>query len=71
MLVGSVYSAIRNAIRAARKDHLGSNADSDAFEFSPPATADKVKSLCGLDNVEHHLLSALKPSKTIPHGKLV
>ncbi|XP_024376895.1 probable aldehyde oxidase 3 [Physcomitrium patens] len=71
VLVGSVYSAIRNAIRAARKDHLGSNADSDAFEFSPPATADKVKSLCGLDNVEHHLLSALKPSKTIPHGKLV
>lgn len=69
-LAGSVFSAVRNAIRAARKDYFGGIASSDVFELDQPATIDKVKSLCGLNNVEKYLEATLKTSKTVPHGKL-
>lgn len=71
LLSGSVYSAVRNAIRAARKDYFGGSAGSNIFELSQPVTIDKVKSLCGVDNVERYLQSASKSSKTVPHGKLI
>ncbi|KAG0608809.1 hypothetical protein M758_8G134400 [Ceratodon purpureus] len=55
LLAGSVYSAIWSAIRAARKDYKGSDGCGDVFEFNTPATMDKVKKLCGMDNVEKYL----------------
>jgi len=71
LLAGCVYSAIHSAIVAARKDYKGANAGRDLFEFNPPATVEKVKSLCGLDNVEHYLKSTLKTTFQVPHGKLL
>lgn len=55
LLAGSVYSAIWSAIRTARKDYKGGNGWGDVFEFNTPATMDKVKKLCGMDNVEKYL----------------
>ena len=71
LLARSVYSAIHNAIAAARKDYQGAKAGRDTFEFSPPATIEKVKALCGLDNVERYMESALQAAKYLPHGKLL
>lgn len=52
------------AISAARKDYMddGGNVESRVFGFSPPATLDKVKKLCGFDNVEKYLQSMLNTS---------
>lgn len=69
-LAGYVYAAIHNAIAAARKDYLGAKASRDTFKFSPPATIEKVKALCGLDNVERYIESALQTTK-VPYGKLL
>ena len=59
-LAGSVHAAIYSAIRAARKDLLGANATIDVFRLDVPASLDKVKKLCGVDNVERHLQSLAK-----------
>lgn len=71
VLVGFVYFVICNVIRVVRKDYFGSNVDSDVFEFSLFVMVDKVKSLCGFDNVEYYLLFVLKLFKIILYGKLV
>ena len=67
----SVFSAIRSAIVAARKDYLGGTVEHDTFQFDQPATMDKVKKLCGFDNVEHHLqsLATTAAAPTHHHGK--
>jgi len=70
LLAGCVYSAIHSAVAAARKDYKGFSAGHDVFELNPPATMDKVKSLCGLDNVERYIESTLKTANG-PHGKLL
>lgn len=44
----------------ARNDYKGDNGGGDVFEFNTPATMDKVKKLCGMDNVEKYLQLALK-----------
>ncbi|KAG0601086.1 hypothetical protein M758_11G082900 [Ceratodon purpureus] len=64
LLSSSVFSAIRMAISAARKDYkdVGGYVESKVFGFSPPATLDKVKKLCGFDNVEKYLQSMLNTS---------
>jgi xanthine dehydrogenase molybdopterin-binding subunit B len=66
LLSSSVFSAVRMAINAARKDYEddGGYVDSKAFGFNPPATMDKVKKLCGFDNVEKFLQSTLNSSTT-------
>jgi xanthine dehydrogenase molybdopterin-binding subunit B len=73
LLSGSVHSAIRNAVTAARKDYRGANVGgdvSDVFILDPPATMDKVKKLCGLDNVERYLCSISKKSEAC-RGKII
>ncbi|CAM6091193.1 unnamed protein product [Calypogeia fissa] len=73
LLAKSVHSAVRNAIAAARDDlrHLpASKVDEHVnggvprgvkgnayFRLDSPASIDKVKTLCGLDNVERYLAS--------------
>ena len=73
MLSGSVLSAIRNAVVAARKDYRGANVGGDVSDVSildPPATMDKVKKLCGLDNVERYLRSISKKTEA-RRGKII
>ena len=73
MLSGSVQSAIRNAVIAARKDCRGADVGddvSDIFILDPPATMDKVKKLCGLDNVERYLCSMSKKFEAC-RGKII
>ncbi|KAJ7562480.1 hypothetical protein O6H91_03G070700 [Diphasiastrum complanatum] len=63
LLASSVHSAIRSAIKAAQEDmeaysfkNLG-NVNKGFFQLDAPATMDRIKSLCGLDNVEMYLQS--------------
>lgn len=70
LLASSVFSAIRNAITAARKDYYGGTLEHDTFQFDQPATMDKVKKLCGFDNVERHLRSLATTAPTHHHGKI-
>ncbi|GJN24593.1 hypothetical protein PR202_gb12343 [Eleusine coracana subsp. coracana] len=57
VLAASVHCAIREAIRAARKEiHFsGSGSSPSHFDLEVPAIMPVVKELCGLDNVERYL----------------
>eukprot|EP00250_Pteridium_aquilinum_P022285 c25340_g1_i2 orf=145-4443(+) len=60
LLAGSVYSAVRRAIEAARKDKFCASTEGDEgkgryFRLDPPASMEKVKNLCGLERVEEYL----------------
>lgn len=60
LLAASVHCAIREAVRAARKEHFsitGSEKSSSVFELPVPATMPVVKEMCGLDNIEKYLES--------------
>lgn len=71
LLASSVFSAIRSAITAARRDYLGGTLEHDTFQLDQPATMDKVKKLCGFDNVERHLQSAATAAAPTHHrGKI-
>ncbi|KAH9323777.1 hypothetical protein KI387_018416 [Taxus chinensis] len=61
LLAASVHCAIREAIRAARRD-LPINKNKH-FRMDSPATMDVIKSLCGLDNVECYLKSLSASTK--------
>lgn len=61
VLAASIHCAIREAIRAARKE-LPTN-ENEHFRMECPATMDVIKSLCGLDNVEHYLKSLSASTK--------
>lgn len=51
VLAGSVHSAVRHAIEAARKGRY----DECYFRLDTPVTMQKVKELCGFDMVEEYL----------------
>ncbi|VAI37771.1 unnamed protein product [Triticum turgidum subsp. durum] len=55
LMAASVHCAMREAIRAARKDFSASSPLT--FQMDVPATMADVKELCGLDVVERHLQS--------------
>jgi xanthine dehydrogenase molybdopterin-binding subunit B len=66
LLAGSVHMAIQNAIKAARKENARWCAqpnveeesklkNTNIFRLDTPATVDRIKLLCGLDNVESYL----------------
>ncbi|GLJ32809.1 hypothetical protein SUGI_0660680 [Cryptomeria japonica] len=55
LLAASVHCAIREAIRAARKELPTDN--NKHFRMDTPASMDVIKSLCGLNNVELYLKS--------------
>lgn len=65
LLAGSVHSAIRKAILTARIETAKWTANStlpdkeglNDFHLDPPASMDRIKKLCGLDNVELYLAS--------------
>lgn len=67
LLAGSVHSAIRKAILSARKERAKWSAGSkptdhqepglNDFILDPPASMDRIKKLCGFDNVESYLAS--------------
>ena len=58
LLASSVHCAVREAIRAARKEFsicTGPANSPVTFQMDVPATMVAVKELCGLDVVEKHL----------------
>jgi abscisic-aldehyde oxidase len=65
LLAGSVHMAIQSAIKAARKENARwcaqpnveeeSKHNTNIFRLDTPATVDRIKLLCGLDNVESYL----------------
>uniref|UniRef100_A0A0E0P2C4 aldehyde oxidase n=1 Tax=Oryza rufipogon TaxID=4529 RepID=A0A0E0P2C4_ORYRU len=57
LLASSVHCAMREAIRAARKEFAGAGGSSLTFQMDVPATMPIVKELCGLDVVERDLES--------------
>uniref|UniRef100_A0A0E0GUQ7 aldehyde oxidase n=1 Tax=Oryza nivara TaxID=4536 RepID=A0A0E0GUQ7_ORYNI len=57
LLASSVHCAMREAIRAARKEFAGAGGSSLTFQMDVPATMPIVKELCGLDVVERYLES--------------
>jgi abscisic-aldehyde oxidase len=61
LLAASVHCAIREAIRAARKEiHCsGPGSSPSHFDLEVPAIMPVVKELCGLDNVEKYFESVL------------
>uniref|UniRef100_A0ACD5UT81 Uncharacterized protein n=3 Tax=Avena sativa TaxID=4498 RepID=A0ACD5UT81_AVESA len=62
LLASSVHCAMREAIRAARKEFsvcTGPANSAVTFQMDVPATMVAVKELCGLDVVEKHLESLL------------
>ncbi|XP_057820300.2 indole-3-acetaldehyde oxidase isoform X2 [Cryptomeria japonica] len=61
LLASSVHCAIREAIRAARKELATNN--NKHFRMDSPATMDVIKSLCGLDSIELYLKSLSISSK--------
>lgn len=63
LLASTVHSAVREAIYAARQD-LGADAH-DFFRLDSPASIDKVKTHCGLDNVEQYLGSVVASQKKV------
>ncbi|KAL6839083.1 hypothetical protein ACP4OV_031137 [Aristida adscensionis] len=60
VLASSVHCALREAIRAARKEYsnnAGSGSSSPTFQLDVPAPMTLVKELCGFDIVEKYLES--------------
>ncbi|XP_052146306.1 probable aldehyde oxidase 2 [Oryza glaberrima] len=57
LLASSVHCAMREAIRAARKEFAGAGGSPLTFQMDVPATMPIVKELCGLDVVERYLES--------------
>jgi hypothetical protein len=60
LLASSVHCAMREAIRAARKEFsicTGPANSAVTFQMDVPATMPVVKELCGLDVVERYLQS--------------
>ena len=60
LLAASVHCAMREAIRAARKEFSVSTGPANSavtFQMDVPATMPVVKELCGLDVVERYLES--------------
>lgn len=60
LMAGTVHSAVRRAVEAARKDRFttisGEDEDKGSFfRLDTPASMERVKSLCGLDRVEEYL----------------
>ena len=55
LMAASVHCAMREAIRAARKEFKANSPLT--FQMDVPATMADVKELCGLDVVERHLQS--------------
>ncbi|AQK62428.1 aldehyde oxidase2 [Zea mays] len=69
LLASSVHCAMREAIRAARKEFsvcTGPANSAITFQMDVPATMPVVKELCGLDVVERYLesVSAASPTNT-------
>lgn len=63
LLAVSVHSAVRAAIKEARKQLLSWSSSFDAldsvFQLDVPATMPVVKEVCGLDIVERYLESVI------------
>ena len=76
LLAGSVHSAVRHAIEAAREDRFKNWAchnevlDTRYFELDTPASMEKVKTLCGLDNVETYLKHRITQTTASSRGNL-
>lgn len=59
LLASSVHCAVREAVSAARRDSFGDRAGG-FFRLDSCASMDRVKTLCGLDNVERFLASVVQ-----------
>ena len=76
LLAGSVHSAVRRAIEAAREDRFKNWAshneklDTRYFELDTPASMEKVRSLCGLDSIETYLKHRINQSAASLRGNL-
>ncbi|XP_037443764.1 probable aldehyde oxidase 2 [Triticum dicoccoides] len=66
LMAASVHCAMREAIRAARKDFSASSPLT--FQMDVPATMADVKELCGLDVVERHLQSLSSAAAAGPNA---
>ncbi|KAH7296056.1 hypothetical protein KP509_26G007100 [Ceratopteris richardii] len=58
LLAGSVHSAVKRAIEAARAGACAGEPDSKNgrfFQLDPPASMERVKNLCGLERMEDYL----------------
>jgi xanthine dehydrogenase molybdopterin-binding subunit B len=61
VLAGSVHSAVRRAIEAARFEAHGKGR---CFQLNTPATMEVVRTLCGLSNIEEFLELARRSQST-------